>query len=214
MSRSPPRRNSAPPFGPQAQAALGLAPEPGAGRPFAGGFAYLDPRTPLMGARAILPADGAEAALAEAGLTPGTEAEYERRRIRLGVPAAGAELLAEKSTALECNLDYLGAVSWTKGCFIGQELTARMHHRKLVRKRLMCANLDAPGAEIGTAVSADGRNLGALSSVDGTAAIALIRLDRLAETRAAGAPAEADGIGVRLSVPPYADFTVEASDAA
>ena len=168
---------------------LGLPEEPGAVRAWQGGLAYTDPRLAALGARAILPPATAGAALAE--FATGTPGDYERLRIALGVPAGGRDLVPEKSILLENGFDELNGVDWQKGCYVGQELTARTKYRGLVKKRLLpveiAGALPAPGtvvrlgeAEVGemmSGVGEDGRGLG----------LALLRLDavRRAETEAA-----------------------------
>jgi folate-binding protein YgfZ len=69
---------------------------------------------------------------------------YDVHRFRLGVGETAAELGGE--VALECNLDGLHGVSFTKGCYIGQELTSRTHFRGVIRKRVMPFTLPAAGA--------------------------------------------------------------------
>jgi hypothetical protein len=87
---------------------------------------FPDPRLAALGYRIYtkekLPAD--------------SSALYDDFCISLGVPTARA-IKAGKDYIAALNLDLLGAVSWEKGCFVGQELTARMHHRGLARKRLL-----------------------------------------------------------------------------
>lgn len=94
------------------------------------GILFTDPRLKIMGQRFIsaTPPQGFEAAPPEA---------YEIYRIKLGIPNSMTDLLPERSILLESGLDELGAIDWQKGCFIGQELTARTRYRGLVRKRLL-----------------------------------------------------------------------------
>ena len=67
----------------------------------------------------------------------GTGADYDRLRISLGVPDGSRDLPVEKAILLENGFDELNAIDWDKGCYLGQELTARTRYRGLVRKRLM-----------------------------------------------------------------------------
>ncbi|MEM7617845.1 MAG: folate-binding protein [Pseudomonadota bacterium] len=62
--------------------------------------------------------------------------EWDKVRIAMGVPDGSRDMIAERSTMLECNLDKLNAIDWNKGCYMGQELTARMHHRNLGKKHI------------------------------------------------------------------------------
>ncbi len=92
-----------------------------------------DPRLPALGRRWLGDADGAPAT----GWLP--------HRLRLGVTEGAAELCQDKTLWLECNARELNGVSFTKGCYIGQENTARMHHRAKVNRRLVVAPLTKPG---------------------------------------------------------------------
>lgn len=177
-------------FGEGALAALGLAAEaavPGVARPFAGGFAYVDPRLAVLGARLLLPREGAAEALAAAGLAPAAVADYDRLRLDLGVPDGSRDLAVEKAILLESNFDDLNAIAWDKGCYMGQELTARTRYRGLVKKRLVPVAVDGPLPEPGTPVTnAAGRDLGEMRSGRDGRGLALLRLDALAEAAEAG----------------------------
>ncbi|KQX25450.1 MULTISPECIES: CAF17-like 4Fe-4S cluster assembly/insertion protein YgfZ [unclassified Sphingomonas] len=83
-----------------------------------------DPRLPALGRRWIAPADGA------------AHGWHEHRRA-LGVPEGVDELGSDRNLWLECNADLLGGVSFTKGCYVGQENTARMNWRAKVNRRLV-----------------------------------------------------------------------------
>lgn len=83
-----------------------------------------DPRLPALGRRWIAPVDGA------------ADGWHDHRRA-LGVAEGVAELGSDKNLWLECNADLLNGVSFTKGCYVGQENTARMHYRQKINRRLM-----------------------------------------------------------------------------
>jgi len=78
---------------------------------------------------------------------PGAAAEgWRERRLLHGVTEGVAELGSDKTLWLEANAGELGGVSYTKGCYVGQENTARMHHRGKVNRRLIVAHVEAdPG---------------------------------------------------------------------
>lgn len=74
---------------------------------------------------------------------------WDRLRISLCIPDGSRDLTPEKSTLAEANMDKLNAINYEKGCYVGQELTARMHYRSLGKKHLQCINpQDHPNAEI------------------------------------------------------------------
>jgi folate-binding protein YgfZ len=173
-------------FGETALEALGLPAEIGAARPFGGGIAYVDPRLAGLGARAVLPRAGARAALEGAGLAAATLADYDTLRIGLGVPDGSRDLEIERSPLLENGFDELHGVDWDKGCFMGQELTARTKYRALIKKRLLPVAIEGPAPEPGTQVTAAGKDAGVLrSSVDGVG-LALLRLEHLEAPLLAG----------------------------
>jgi folate-binding protein YgfZ len=134
---------------------------------------FTDPRLAALGRRSI----GAHAEM-PANL-PGPRA-YHEQRIALGVPE-GADFGFEKIFALDAGLDELSGVSFTKGCYVGQELTSRMKHRATSRKRILTVSADGalPGA--GASVTRGGAEIGELVSVYGNHGFALVRLDRLEE---------------------------------
>ncbi|KAA0582921.1 folate-binding protein YgfZ [Azospirillum sp. Sh1] len=163
-------------FGVGALEALGLPAEPGAARPFAGGVAFTDPRLPALGARLFLPADGV-AALESAGLARRDVADYDRLRLSLGVPDGTLDLIPEKSIPLESRMDALNAISWDKGCYMGQELTARTKYRALIKKKLFPVTFEGAAPEAGTPVTLDGKDAGEVRSARDGAALALLRLE-------------------------------------
>jgi folate-binding protein YgfZ len=144
-------------FGEGALEALGLPPQLGRATAFAGGVAYVDPRLDALGARAILPRETAALALASSGLDSATPEAYERLRISWGVPDGSRDLEVGKSALLESGFDELHGVDWDKGCYMGQELTARTRYRGLVKRRLVPVEIDGPQPAPGTQVTADGK---------------------------------------------------------
>jgi folate-binding protein YgfZ len=112
--------------------------------------------------------------------------EYLGHRLRAGVPE-GIDFGSDKMFALDAGLEELHGVSFEKGCYVGQELTARMKHRGTARKRLLPilsmtgANLAAPGAEIRIGPQV----IGEITSTYGDQGFGLVRLDRWREAGAA-----------------------------
>ncbi|MEJ0067890.1 MAG: folate-binding protein [Pseudomonadota bacterium] len=156
---------------------LGLPHETGTVIPLAGGVAFVDPRLAALGARAILPRDRVEAALA--GFARGKLADYDRHRRHLGVPDGGHDLVVEKSILLENGIDELNGVDWQKGCYIGQELTARTKYRALIKKRLLPVAIEGALPEPGTPVMLGEREAGEMRSAADGIGLALLRLELL-----------------------------------
>jgi folate-binding protein YgfZ len=136
-----------------------------------------DPRLPEAGWRVH-----AAAPLA-ADATP---ADYARHRIGLGLPDGSADLEAEKSVLLEAGFDELHGVSWSKGCYMGQELTARTKYRGLVKKRLVPVEIAGAPPPRGAPVTAEGAEVGELRSAVPGLGLALLRLDSLDRPLACG----------------------------
>ncbi len=186
-------------IGRDAAAALDLAPDPGRARPAGSGVLFVDPRTPALGVRALLPPDAAEATAREAGFAAGAYDEYDRLRLRLGIPDGERDLVPEDSLPMECGFEALNALDWDKGCYVGQEVTARMRYRALVKKRLLPVAVEGPLPPPGTAILREGREVGEIRSGRDGRALALVRVAALDEERAeAGAPLTAGEATVRV----------------
>ena len=170
-------------FGEGAHAALGLPEQPGAARPLGGGLALVDPRLSALGTRAILAADQIRGALAGAGLAEADFAAYDCHRLGLGIPDASRDLMVEKSILLEAGFDELNGVDWQKGCYVGQELTARTKYRGLIKKRLFPVTIDGPAPASGTIVNRDGRDAGEMRSSRDGLGLALLRLDAIGDAQ-------------------------------
>ena len=143
-------------------------------------YAFVDPRIAALGARLIYPVGRPiEAELAQLGFAGATAADYAAHRLALGI-ADTAEIGGEICYPLEANFEMLHGVDFKKGCYVGQELTARMKLKGDLRKRVLPVTGAAPLPEAGTPVTADGIELGPLIAASGTQGLALLRLDRLA----------------------------------
>jgi folate-binding protein YgfZ len=174
-------------FGKDAAAAFELPDEPGRAMPWQGGVVYVDPRLPALGLRALLPRGEAATRLAAAGFAPGKPADYEWLRLSLGVPDGSRDLPVEKAILLENGFDELNGVDWNKGCYMGQELTARTKYRGLVRKHLVPVEIDGPLPAPGTPIMLGDKEAGEMrGGVDGLG-LALMRDEYLEAASARGA---------------------------
>ncbi|CAD7975654.1 unnamed protein product, partial [Amoebophrya sp. A25] len=96
-----------------------------------------DPRTSQLGSRLIVPRDTyCQIKPAQEEVASSAEAWYGLFRHTIGVPEGPAELVPEKALPQKANLDFLNFINFEKGCYTGQELTIRTHHRGKVRRRL------------------------------------------------------------------------------
>jgi folate-binding protein YgfZ len=144
--------------------------------------------------------------VAELGATLVDAAAYEAHRIALGVPQGGVDFRYGDAFPHETDMDQLGGVDFTKGCYIGQEVVSRMEHRGTARTRAVPVRYDGTAPAAGAAVTAGDRQVGTMGAAAAGHAIALMRLDRVAEALAQGASLIADGTPIHLVKPDWARF--------
>jgi tRNA-modifying protein YgfZ len=140
------------------------------GEPDVAGIAARDPRLPEAGWR-VLATDPI--------VTNASEADWDRWRLSLGLPDGSRDLESEKSVLLEAGFDELNGVSWTKGCYMGQELTARTKYRGLLKRRLVPVHINGEIPSPGAALLRDGREVGTMRSASGRQGMAVVRLEAL-----------------------------------
>ena len=154
-------------FGNDAAKALGIG----------GAVSFTDPRLTALGVRVIAPAGQTAALLAANGVAEAPLAAYDALRLELGVPDGSRDLQVEKALLLENGFDELNGVDWKKGCYMGQELTARTKYRALIRKRLFPVKVEGSLPEPGAPVLLDGEEVGELRSGSGDRALALLKVE-------------------------------------
>lgn len=186
-----------------AAAALGLPDEAGAAIAIDDAVAYVDPRLPGLGVRVIAPDGHIATKLPPRGFAPAPFESWDHVRLTLGVPDGSRDLPVEKALLLECGFDELHGVDWKKGCYMGQELTARTKYRGLVKKRLLPVTVDGPLPAPGTPVTVNGQEAGEMRSGLGTQGLALLRLEALDKARSSGAPLTAGAATLRPLVPEW-----------
>jgi hypothetical protein len=142
-----------------------------------------DPRLAAFGHRAY-----------QATTAPDNSAAYHAHRIALGVPDS-SDIEPETHFPLDCNFEELHGVDFDKGCYVGQELTARMKHRATARRRIL--RVSAPALPPpGTPITLGQTEIGDMMGSVGTSGLAIIRLDRL------GDATEATAAGVTIRIHP------------
>jgi len=184
--------------------ALGLDDEAGAARAIAGGIAYIDPRLASLGARLLVPKGEAARALEGAGFAPAPRDEYDRMRLALGVPDGSRDLAVEKALLVESGFDEMNGIDWQKGCYIGQEITARMKYRALAKKRLVPVDVEGALPPPGTPVLFGDEEAGELCSGRDGAALALLRTELVEKAEETGAALVAGGAKLRPRIPAWA----------
>jgi folate-binding protein YgfZ len=133
-----------------------------------------------LGVRLIVPRDVAMSAL---GFAPADESVYDRLRLSLGVPDGSRDLVIEKSILLEAGFDELNGIDWQKGCYVGQELTARTRYRGLIKKRLMPVAVDGPLPAPDSIILLGGVEAGEMRSGRDGIGLALLRLEAVEDGR-------------------------------
>lgn len=154
----------------------------------AGVAAAHDPRLHALGMRLIVPTNvrlkTANLLAAEPSYT------YARHRYVNGVPEGIIEIQSQKCFPFEVNCDYMHGISFHKGCYLGQEFTARTYHTGVIRKRIMPISIDAitdaecQTLEYDAAILDDnGQSLGKLKGVCNGNAIGILRIDKAMDAK-------------------------------
>jgi folate-binding protein YgfZ len=143
------------------------------------GIAFADPRLAALGIRLIVPVGTGADLLTAHGFKRTDGTEWDRLRLTLGVPQGSQDMVVEKAILLENGFDELNGVAWDKGCYVGQELTARTKYRGLIKKRLIPVELSGPLPQPGTIITSNDTDAGEIRSGRDSLALALIRLEAL-----------------------------------
>lgn len=144
--------------------------------------------------------------------TPADTAEWHALRIAAGVAESGQDYELGDAFPHDVLLDQLGGIGFKKGCYIGQEVVSRMQHRGTARRRVLIAHGEA-ALQPAKDVRADGKSIGALGSVSGANALAIVRIDKVKSAIDAGLPVTAGDTAITLSIPAWATFTFPAEEA-
>jgi folate-binding protein YgfZ len=139
--------------------------------------ALADPRHPSLGWRLYG---------TEAGGRPAID--WDALRVQACVPETGIELIPDDTYILEAGFDRLNGVDFRKGCYVGQEVTARMKHKTELRKGFATVEVEG-AAPVGTEITADGKPVGTLFTQSGGRGIAYLRFDRAVGGMKAGTAA-------------------------
>jgi folate-binding protein YgfZ len=154
--------------------------------PAAPAFAVADPRAAALGWRIYAP--DAAAALAAMGAAEAPRAAYDALRVACAAPETGVELVPDDTFILEAGFDRLHGVDFRKGCYVGQEVTARMRHKTELKKGLVRVAVEGDAPPPGTpAQTPEGKPAGVLFTVAGGEGLAHLRFDRAEGAMAGGA---------------------------
>lgn len=165
-----------------------------------------DPRHEKLGVRILGDVARITAAIEAQGVAPQDEAIYHDYLHGIGIASRPQDFPTDKAYPLECNFAEMNGVSFKKGCFIGQEVTARLKHKSTLSRRLLPVLLqetaEGPSEEVDI-VSSDGKKIGTLQPGPGARRLALVRLKELGEAREREATFEAGGARLEISEPDW-----------
>ncbi len=171
------------------------------------GLLYADPRLPALGQRLMLPPHLAKEAAADLGAELLEAAAYDAHRIALGVPRGGLDFIYGDAFPHETDMDQLAGVDFDKGCYVGQEVVSRMEHRGTARNRIVPIAAEGFAPDGGMPVMAGDKQVGITGSHAGNRGLAMLRLDRVADARAAGLSLSAGGVPIEPRKPDWARFS-------
>ena len=136
-------------------------------------IAYNDPRHLQLGKRILFPASR----------LPDfpTSSSYEAHRLTLGIPEGSKDLTKDKSLPMEWGYEQLGAIDFTKGCYVGQEVTARSKHRATLHKTICQIRSAQALPAKGIPLWQGGKEVGYVASSDNTIGLALLQKEAIAK---------------------------------
>lgn len=136
-------------------------------------------------------------------------------RIAHGVAESGADFALSDVFPHDVLMDKNGGVDFRKGCYVGQEVVSRMHHRGTARRRVVTLTAEtdlpaAPGTEL--SIRAGEKPVGNLGTTNGKSALAIVRTDRVADALAEKTALTVEGIPVTLSLPDWTGLSFNSGD--
>lgn len=161
---------------------------------------YPDPRHAGLGHRLLLPAER----IAELGPLDSATNGWHAHRVALGVPEEGFDYALGDTFPHEADFDLFDGVSFTKGCYVGQEVVARMQNKTVVRKRVVMIAGD--GLTAGADIRHGDAVIGSVGTAAGGAGLAMLRLDRAAEAADRGEPLVSNGRSVTVAATDLARY--------
>lgn len=172
------------------------------GAPVAQGLeAYDDPRHGALGMRFAAP-PGFWDQYPEATDDRAVRA-YHQHRIALGIPEGGRDFSFGEIFPHDACFEALNGVDYKKGCYIGQEVVSRMHHKGTAKSRVAIVEAVEDLPEGGAEILAGDSPAGQLGSVDGRRGIAIVRMDRIMQAQTAGQPVHIGDQEVTITPPPW-----------
>lgn len=146
--------------------------------------------------------------------TSGDVAAYDALRVEHGIAESGRDYALQDAFPHDVLMDVNDGVSFKKGCFVGQEVVSRMKHRGTARRRVVTVSAESALPASGTEITADGKPVGTLGTVCGNRALAIVRIDRIADAFASGTPLLAETVPVTVALPAWSGLSFPAADPA
>jgi len=144
----------------------------------------------------------------------GDAAAYDALRVEHGIAESGRDYALQDAFPHDVLMDVNDGVSFKKGCFVGQEVVSRMKHRGTARRRVVTVSAEGPLPATGTEITANGKPVGTLGTVCGNNALAIVRIDRIADALAAGTPLLAENATITVALPAWSGLSFPAADPA
>lgn len=164
---------------------------------------FPDPRLPALGYRFIGEKDALAAWCKGQGWQEKTPGDYDALRLEFGVPDGAQDMKVDKSFLLECGFEDLHGVDFAKGCYVGQEVTARTKYRGQVRKFFYQVRAEKTLPPPGTPVTLDGVEVGQLRSHAGQVGLAILRIEAVQKAATEALVLYADMVALTVSVPSW-----------
>ena len=140
------------------------------------GFIYRDPRNNKMGIKGIIKEEKINDFVSKYNLSKETISDYDFKRINNGIPDSIIDLKINKSLLLENNFDKINAIDWNKGCYIGQEITARMKYRSLLKKTLYKIIILEGDVKKDDMIFLNDKNIGYITSINKNLGLAMLKI--------------------------------------
>ena len=137
---------------------------------------YVDPRNLNLGKKIIIKNDLIDKYIISNNYEKMNPNDYEKIMIENLIPNSTKDLKVEKSLLLENNFENINAIDWNKGCYIGQELTARMKYRALLKKSLRLIKIDSGKVDSEDEVLFENNNIGKITSIVENYGLALLKI--------------------------------------
>ncbi|MGB0575840.1 MAG: YgfZ/GcvT domain-containing protein [Alphaproteobacteria bacterium] len=187
--------------GPNVFNAAGVTESPGNAINYDNGIAFVDPRLVELGLRTIQPVSTAIEFIKKTGFQEEILETYKTTQISLGVPDGDSGEILKQAFPLEIGFDELNAISFDKGCYVGQEVTTRMKIRKLVKKRLVPVTFNGIAPVPGTSIQYQNKEAGQVYACNGEQGIAMLGLETLANALDGGTELTTEETTLRVTKP-------------